>query len=446
LPLDRKIIGLIIVMGITISLVTGFVILSFDLGKNQENSSNSPPTQPVVLISPSLTYNDTPLVCTILIPSKDVDNDTITYTFLWVRNGSKTSIETQTVTSDETQVGDIWQCFVTPFDGAEYGSPGSDTTIIQTREFPIPENTPPSAPSVTIDPEIAYSNDSLTCIISVDSVDIENDSIVYYYEWFRNGSTTGFTGANLSSIHTKTGDTWKCVVTPYDGEDYGPSGNASIVIQDDGIPIPENTLPTAPEVTIGPNPAYSNSTLTCTITVPSTDADNDTITYVYEWYQNGNLTNETSESIQTNQTKVGDEWKCVVTPFDGIEYGATGNDSITIQVREPSGTYSLNPIISFTCAYGMVSLYYSSFTFVDTGTTLTVQPLMNNGGYMTGSTASNGDIDVSFYYSGSCTETYTLKGSFIDENTWQATFTVSFTGYMCFDCYNNQWTIVGTRV
>ncbi len=429
-------------MFLVITLITGYGILLNEFGKKEQNSS---PTTPVVLISPSPTYSDDLLTCNIVIPSTDAENDTITYIHRWTQNGTTTNIETNTVQSFETQVGDIWQCFVTPFDGSDHGFSGSDTTIIQKKETSEPENTPPTAPEVIIQPDPAYSNNTLMCIIINPSTDTENDSITYHYEWFRNGSTTGFKGANLSFIHTKIGDEWKCVVTPYDGSEYGPSQNDIIVIHDDGIPIPENTPPTAPEVIIEPDPVYSNNTLMCTIINPSTDADNDSITYVYEWFQNGNPTSETGESVTSNQTVIGDEWKCIVTPFDGIEYGPSGNDTIIIQV-ESSGTYSLSPIITYNCAFGLVNILLSSLTFVDTGIILTVQPMMNNGGYMTGSTASNGIINVLFFYPGGCDETYTLIGNFIDEETWQATFTISFIGMTCFDCTFVSWVVTGTRV
>jgi hypothetical protein len=198
-------------------------------------------------------------------------------------------------------------------------------------------------------------------------------------------------------------------------------------------------------VIIDPDPAYSNSSLTCSILVPSTDADNDTIIYIYEWFQNGSPTSETGEFLASNQTEVGDEWKCVVTPYDGIEYGDSGNDTIIIQV-EASGTYSLSPIISYYCAFGSVDLSYSSFTFIDTGTALTIQPMMNGGGYMVGSTAIYGIIDTSFVYYGGCDEIYTLVGAFIDEDTWLATFTVSFSGGLCFDCSYTSWEVTGSRV
>ncbi len=436
--------SVLVSFSILLIILLGTIFILISLPLKEPETINVPPTAPVVFITPNPTYDNDTLICSIIIPSTDPDNDSISYTFTWVLNGSETDIITNTVPSIETSPNDVWQCFVTPFDGTDPGEVGSDTVVIQERTPIKAVNTPPTAPEVFIVPEPAYSNMSLFCNITTPSIDLDNDTITYFYEWFLNGSPSGFTGANLTSFHTHTHDEWTCVVTPFDGQNYGPSSSDVIIIQDDGIPTPENNPPTAPVVIISPDPAYSNNTLTCTILFPSTDIDNDSISYIYEWYLNGNLTNITGTNVLPNRTSVMDQWKCVVTPYDGIAYGSSGNYTVLIKVVV-SGAYSLNPIISYICAFGVYSIFYSSFTFVDTGTTLTVQPLMNDGGYMTGLSASNGIIDVSFTYAGSCTDIYTLVGTFIDEDTWQATFTVSFTG-MCYDCFSHQWILTGSRV
>jgi hypothetical protein len=114
---------------------------------------------------------------------------------------------------------------------------------------------------------------------------------------------------------------------------------------------------------------------------------------------------------------------------------------------DASGTYSLSPTISYSCYFDIYSIYYTVFTFVDDGETLTITEYMNGGCQMTGpsATASAGTIDVSCTYPGGCTEYYTLLGSFTDDNTWEATFTVSFSGGSCFDCSQQSWNLVGNK-
>ncbi len=429
-------------------LISSFILVIILSGciqplDQQQTQENIPPTAPEVFIKPDPAYSNTSLTCIIIVPSYDANNDTVSYNYEWFLNESFTGLISDSVLSTLTSVGDVWTCVVTPYDGTDYGPPGNDTIMISQVEEPAPENTPPSAPTVLIEPDPAYCNDTLTCIILISSYDADNDTVTYFYEWFRNGSTTGLMEETVSPTQTSIGDEWTCVITPYDGTDYGSPGNDTIVISQ--VEEPENTPPTAPVVLISPDPVYSNDTLMCIITSPSNDIDNDTISYVIAWYCNEELIYQNVWVILANDTSVMDVWKCVVTPYDGSDFGPSGNDSITIKVFV-SGTYTLNPSISYTCAYGLVDLQYTQFTFVDDDTTLVIHPAMNAEGYMTGSSALNGNIYASYYSPGSCSYLFTLQGNFIDNETWQAVFTVEFTGSTCFDCYSQSWEITGTRV
>jgi hypothetical protein len=248
----------------------------------------------------------------------------------------------------------------------------------------------------------------------------------------------------VSADETATGETWTCVVTPFDGTDYGPAGNDTVTIQSS---MPANLPPTSPVARIEPLLAYNHDALWCNITGHSQDPDNDSITYEYSWLRNGVTTSIDGDTAWANQTSVGENWTCVVTPFDGTDYGLPGNDTITIQPYAPSGSYSLSPVIFYQCAWmtiPLVDLYYTSFTFIDDGTSLTVQPAMNGGCFMTGPSAKDGQIAVNCVYPGSCSEVYSLAGSFTSNSTWEATFTVSFTG-SCFDCSTQVFSIIGTR-
>ncbi|MFX1574477.1 MAG: hypothetical protein ACFFB0_17185 [Promethearchaeota archaeon] len=135
-------------------------------------------------------------------------------------------------------------------------------------------------------------------------------------------------------------------------------------------------------------------------------------------------------------------------PLNKTNDGTQLDDPITTSAYTPSGIYDLTPGIIFQCGCippCLVNLDYTQFTFVDDGTTLTVQPAMNSGCFMTGSSASNGQIYVSCIYPGDCDETYTLVGIFTDNNTWDATFTATFSG-SCMDCTTYVLSITGTRV
>jgi len=211
---------------------------------------------------------------------------------------------------------------------------------------------------------------------------------------------------------------------------------------------PENTPPTAPGVAIEPDPAYGDDMLTCSVVVESYDADGDEVTYAYAWYRDENPTGLTGETVPAEETAVGDDWECQVTPHDGNEAGPAGWDNVAIVGYAASGTYDLAPVISYYCAYGAVVLDYAQFTFVDDGATLFVEPAMEGLCNMTGPTASGGEIFASCFLPGGptgCSSEYTLEGGFVEGDTWEGTFTVDFTGTMCFDCVYQQWMLTGTR-
>jgi len=111
---------------------------------------------------------------------------------------------------------------------------------------------------------------------------------------------------------------------------------------------------------------------------------------------------------------------------------------------DPTGTWSIPPGIHYSCTFGLVSLNYDTLSFAANGATLSVSPAMNNGCTMTGSSASGGDIQVSCTCAGTCNETYTLTGTFTDNDHWTGTWTAVYQG-SCYDCVNQSVSLTATR-
>ena len=94
-------------------------------------------------------------------------------------------------------------------------------------------NTPPEKPSVYITPAAPTAQDDLYCYAH--SYDADNDEIMYYYRWYRNGAlfrtyTTKSNYTYISHTYTRTGEEWKCVVKAFDGKAYSLENYDSVQI------------------------------------------------------------------------------------------------------------------------------------------------------------------------------------------------------------------------
>jgi C1A family cysteine protease len=311
-------------------------------------SGNSPPTAPVVDVTPNMPLTTDDLVCTITTLSTDPDGDTITYTYRWYRDGTlqrttTTPALSDTLSSTLTDNGEVWKCVVTPNDGTVNGPSDEDQVTIH--------NDPPTAPVVDVTPNIPLSTEDLVCTITTQSTDPDGDTIAYTYRWYRNGTlqrtrTTTVLSDTLPAASTIKGQGWKCVVTPNDGIVDGSSDEDQVTIQ--------NGPPTAPVVDITPDEPLNTDDLVCTITIPSTDPDGDTITYTYRWYKNGVLQRTTtttalSDTLPAASTARGQVWKCVVTPSDGTTSGPPDEDEVNIQNNPPTApVVDITPNVPFT--------------------------------------------------------------------------------------------------
>jgi hypothetical protein len=94
-------------------------------------------------------------------------------------------------------------------------------------------NALPTSPIVVITPRNPNTNDNLLCSFINESYDPDNDVINYTYNWFLDGiQQFEYTNLrNIPALATSKDEHWKCVVTPFDGIDFGPSGSTEIIIR-----------------------------------------------------------------------------------------------------------------------------------------------------------------------------------------------------------------------
>lgn len=107
-------------------------------------------------------------------------------------------------------------------------------------------------------------------------------------------------------------------------------------VASDTILIDVNGAPSAPVVSIAPNPASSSQDLTATIDSPSIDPEGDPISYTYEWLKDGVPQGGlTSSLVLATNTSRGETWTVRVHPSDGNSTGPFGEDQVMIENAPP---------------------------------------------------------------------------------------------------------------
>jgi len=238
----------------------------------------------------------------------DADGDTPEYRYQWWANDYP-RVTSATFSGADFSRGDVVRATVTPYDGEAEGMAVSTSTVVILNSAPV---------MVAID----INQGSYTSSEDIDAnpyaTDLDSDSIMYTYEWTKNTSTViiGNT-ARLDHTQTARGDIVFLRVTPFDGIDTGTPMTSN------GINI-LNSPPTAPSVQVTPDVPTTNNDLVCSIYVPSSDEDQDLITYTYGWTRNGVATVFTSSVVSSSTTSAGELWRCSVTPNDGAVDGPEG--------------------------------------------------------------------------------------------------------------------------
>jgi len=106
----------------------------------------------------------------------------------------------------------------------------------------------------------------------------------------------------------------------------------------DNLRFTANHAPTAPTVDVTPDGPKTGDNLSVSAG-GSTDEDGDAVTYSYAWYKGAahQSAYDGQTTVPASATAKGETWKCLVTPSDGKQEGAAGEDSVVIGNTAPSG-------------------------------------------------------------------------------------------------------------
>lgn len=245
---------------------------------------NQPPTKPSsVVASPDPAGTVADLLCA-ASGSVDPNGGVFVYEFEWHRIDGVTTLDSIVAVSAETPYrvekerlvrGDTWYCRVRANDGK---ATNNTSDWVNSNAVQI-VNLPPTAPTVTIEPEEPTEIDDLLCV-ATSSADPEGRAVTYRYTWYRNASVTSQTDQRLSASLTSPGETWTCVVQAVDGDPTEPEMSDAVTSPDVNI---VSAAPSAPVVSVTPVDANRRTSLTCNA-ADSIDPFGDEVLYVYRWY------------------------------------------------------------------------------------------------------------------------------------------------------------------
>ena len=285
--------------------------------------ANTVPPQPAVTLKPAAPSTGASLTCEAVVPERDADQETLTVRYRWSRDDKPEPLAEGRPVLPQGVIrrGERWRCEAWASDGVSEGPRASAEVKVQ--------NSPPGAPQVVIEPEVAHTRDELTCRVIVPSIDPDGDEVTYTYAWWRNDKP--LPGASepgkLPPTVTTNRDRFKCSATPSDGTAKGPPAYAERVIS--------NSPPGPARATLMPATPRVGQPIRCEVTTKSVDPDGDQVRYRFRWQRNGapQPFAETSEEVPVRMLRAGDRWRCIVVPTDGdLDGPESGSEEVPIGV------------------------------------------------------------------------------------------------------------------
>jgi hypothetical protein len=183
----------------------------------------------------------------------------------------------------------------------------------------------PNAPVVAIEPFYPTTADDLQAVIAIPSEDADFDPIIYRYQWYRDGQPeAGLQQDRVSWAETTRGETWKVVVTPWDGEGAGAQGEMSATVVN---------APPVVEVALVPDAPLSSDDIAPVVT--TWDVDGDDVTVAFSWALEGSDRTWSEQVLPAEETARGDRWVLTVVPDDGYDEGEPVTAAVDIENRAP---------------------------------------------------------------------------------------------------------------
>ena len=261
----------------------------------------------------------------------DPDGDALTYIFSWYRDDELVDgFTSATLPASETAKGETWMVEVAATDGKAEGFTvyGDEIQVV---------NTPPAV-SLRFEPSAPTTSDDVTATPTFE--DPDGDTVTASYQWFLNDKAV-HDKKKLPASLTEAGDQWTVIATPNDGETEGEPVGATITIA--------NTAPVITSVSLTPTTAYETTVLT--VSQATTDPDEQSLSYTYNWRVNGSsVLSGGSDILVGSYFDKNDQVQVEVTANDGLTDSAIERSNIvTISNSVPLvNNVRISPVVAYT--------------------------------------------------------------------------------------------------
>ena len=290
-------------------------------------SGGSPPVASNVTYVPTTPTKATGLGVSYDYSDADGDSEQGTQ-IKWWRDGLRISAidDLTNVPNNWISRGQEWQVEVTPSDVNEDGDPVLLSPVII-------GNTIPVARDLSLTPTDPLENDDLDLdyeYYDLDGNPQQETEIHWYLDGGRIAELDGQT--SVSSLWTRSGDSWQASVRPHDGTNYGDTAwTATIVIGS------SNTQPSATAyITPSGNAVTSNS---LQVIVGYSDPDGDPkVSTEIRWLRDGAQISAYNDMtvVPPEATSKGQDWVAEARVFDGLMWSDwVTTSSVTIQNTPP---------------------------------------------------------------------------------------------------------------